>query len=326
MLYYPGRIEAPCPKGGASRQGHIIHSVPLAPPARRGQGHFPADRIGTKHSKERPDKMKKTILSLLFLLEILFLMIPYRLHAFSEATHLYIADHVFQDSAEKEDLHYGSVAPDIDFFVKRPEKWLTAFRDTHYDFVDLRPFALTPSQAAFANGWFTHNERDPWGADHFAHIDPGYVVEKAKQLTGLPADFGHLAIEVAVDVMLRDNDDPELGNKLLIALQRHSLEDRSLLIDLFVTDQQKTDRLTLILAEFNLRQIMVQYARALSLPAPGNKQAIAEWGSMLARRLYHANIPSSTLLNYLLDAIDLVKDDYKETVDAVIQGIKDNLE
>jgi hypothetical protein len=250
---------------------------------------------------------------------------PFPLYAFSQATHLYIADHVFEDSTEKNDLYYGSLAPDIDFFVRRPEKWPSAFEDTHHNFVDLRPFATTPAQGAFANGWITHNQRDPWGADHFAHIDPGYVVNKAKELTGLPADFAHLAIEVAVDVMLRDNDDPQLGNKLLSALQRHSLQDRNLLIDLFVTEEQKTDRLTLILAELNFRQIMVQYAKALSLPDPDNKEAIAKWGAMLARRLYRANIPSSTLLNYLLDAIDLVKDDYKETVDAVIQGMKDNL-
>jgi len=269
--------------------------------------------------------MKKTTFPLLFLMGILFVMIPFPLHAFSQATHLYIADHVFQDSVDKNDLYYGSIGPDIDFFVKRSEKWPSAFEDTHYNFVDLRPFASTPAQAAFANGWFTHNERDSWGADHFAHVDPGYVVNRAKQLTGLPADFAHLAIEVAVDVLLRDNDDPQLGNKLLSALQRHSLQDHYLLIDLLVTKENKTDRLTLNLAEINFRLIMTQYARALSLPDPDNKEAIAKWGAMLARKLYGANIPSSTLLNYLLDAIDLVKDDYKETVDATIQGIKDNL-
>ncbi len=253
------------------------------------------------------------------------MMIPSPLHAFSQATHLYIADHVFEESVNKNDLYYGSVGPDIDFFVSHPEKWRTAFGDTHYNFVDLRPFASNPSQEAFANGWFTHNERDSWGADHFAHIDPGYVINKAQRMTGLPVDFAHLAIEVAVDLLLRDNVDPQLGNKFLSALQRHSFQDRNLLIELLVTEEKKTDRLTLILAELNFRQIMTQYARALSLPDPDNKEAIAEWGVMLAKRLYHVNISSATLLNYLLDAIDLVKDDYKETVDTVIQGIKDNL-
>ncbi len=245
--------------------------------------------------------------------------------AFSQATHLYIADHVFEDSESKNDLYYGSIAPDIDFFVKRPEKWPTAFEDTHYNFVDLRSFASTPSQMAFANGWFTHNEKDVWGADHYAHIDPAYVINKAGKLTGIPADFAHLAIEVAVDVLLRDNEDAQLGGKMLNALHRHSMKDRSLLTYVLVTNQERTDRLTLVLAEMNFRQIMVQYARALSLPDPENKEAIAKWGSMLARRLYRMNIAPEMLLNVLEDAIDLCKDDYKDAVDAVIEGIKNSL-
>ena len=254
--------------------------------------------------------------------------------AFSQATHLYIADHVFQDvsgplapptSQFKPDLYYGSIGPDIDFFVRRPEKWPTAFGDTHSDFVDLRSFASTPSQMAFADGWFTHNERDSWGADHYAHIDPAYVINKAEQLTGIPLDFAHLAIEVAVDVLIKNNEDSQLGEKLLSALQHHSSQDRTLLIEVLVSAEKKTDRLTLILAELNFRQIMVQYARALSLPDPDNKEAIAKWGSTLAKRLYQLDVPPDMLLKVLNDAVDLVKDDYKATIDTVIEGIKTNL-
>jgi hypothetical protein len=258
-------------------------------------------------------------------MEFLWVLIPIRLHAFSQATHLYIADHVFPDVAQKNDLYFGSIAPDIDFSVRRPEKWPTAFNDTHYQFVDLRSFASNPPQISFADGWFTHNERDPWGADHYAHVDPGYVVNKAKELAGLPAEFAHLAIEVAVDVLLKDNEDPQLGEKLLSGLQRHSSQDRNLLTDVFVTDQKRTDRLTLILAELSFRQVMVQYARALSLPDPDNKEALAKWGAMLAQRLYQMKISSGVLLKVLNDAINLCNDDYKATVDTVIEGIKNNL-
>ncbi len=246
--------------------------------------------------------------------------------AFSQATHLYIADHVFSDAEYRNDVYYGSIGPDIDFFVKRSEKWATAYDDTHHQFVDLRPFTSNPYQMAFAKGWLTHNEEDPWGADHYAHIDPGYVVNKAKQLAGVPADLAHLAIEVAVDVLLRDNDDSQLGEKLLGAVQHHSSQDRSLLINVFVSDEQRTDRLTLLLAEINFRQTMIQYARALALPDPDNKEALAKWGVILARRFYQANVSSDMLLNVLNNAINLVKDDYKETVDAVIEGMKNNIQ
>ena len=265
--------------------------------------------------------MKRHLQISLILIAILW--IPSHLRAFSQATHLYIADHAFQDSGHKNDLYYGSIAPDIDFFVRQASKWPTAFDDTHHRFVDLRSFAGGPEQAAFAGGWLTHNEEDPWGADHIAHIDPGYVVSKAEGLSGVPSEFAHLAIEVAVDVLLK-NEDPELGDKLLGALQRHSSKDRALLTEVFVSEQQATDRLTLILAEMSFRQIMVSYARALSLQDPEDKNALAKWGVMLAKRLYRVEVSSDLLLRILEDAIELCKDDYKKTVDAVIEGIKNN--
>ena len=70
---------------------------------------------------------------------------------------------------------------------------------------------------------------------------------------------------------------------------------------------------------------MVQYARALSLPDPDNKEALAKWGAMLAQRLYQMKISPDVLLKVLNDAIDLCKDDYKATVDTVIEGMKNNL-
>jgi hypothetical protein len=178
---------------------------------------------------------------------------------------------------------------------------------------------------AFANGWLTHNEEDPWGADHYAHIDPGYIINKAEGLSGIPSEFAHLAIEVAIDVLLK-NEDPLLGEKLLNALQRHSWKDRTLLTDVFVKNQERTDRLTLMIAELNFRQIMVQYARALSKPAPEDNQALAQWGAMLAQKLYGVSISSDFLKGILEDAIDLVKGDYKQTIDAVIEGMKNNLQ
>jgi len=279
-------------------------------------------------------EMKKEIRLWMLLLGMVIFVIPSHVGAFNSATHLYIAEHVFQEvsgplappaSQFKPDLYYGSIGPDIDFFVRRPEKWLTAFDDTHHQFVDLRPLASSPAQMAFANGWLTHNEEDPWGADHYAHIDPGYIINKAEGLSGIPSEFAHLAIEVAIDVLLKD-EDPLLGEKLLNALQRHSWKDRTLLTDVFVKNQERTDRLTLIIAELNFRQIMVQYARALSKPAPEDKEALAQWGAMLAQKLYGVRISSDFLKGILEDAIDLVKDDYKQTIDAVIEGIKNNLQ
>jgi len=46
---------------------------------------------------------------------------------------------------------------------------------------------------------------------------------------------------------------------------------------------------------------------------------------MLAQRLYQMKLSPDVLLKVLNDAIDLCKDDYKATVDTVIEGMKNNL-
>ena len=69
----------------------------------------------------------------------------------------------------------------------------------------------------------------------------------------------------------------------------------------------------------------IQYAKALALPSPGDREALAQWGVQLAQKLYGLRISSDYILGALEDAIELCKDDYKETVDTVIEGIKNNL-
>lgn len=105
--------------------------------------------------------IKRTLQILVIMVAIFW--VPSHLGAFSFATHLYIADQAFLNSDHKYDLYYGSILPDIDFFVKQSWKWPTAFGDTHHRYVDLRPHADGPAQMAFAEGWLTHNEEDPWG-------------------------------------------------------------------------------------------------------------------------------------------------------------------
>lgn len=149
-------------------------------------------------------------------------------------------------------------------------------------------------------------------------------MKKAEGLSGINAEFAHRAVEVAVDLLLK-NEDPELGDKLLKSIQRHSWKDRTLLLDVFVSNEDRTDRLTLLIAEMNFRQMAIQYAKALALPSPGDREALAQWGVQLAQKLYGLRISSDYILGALEDAIELCKDDYKETVDTVIEGIKNNL-
>jgi len=104
-----------------------------------------------------------------FLIAITLILAPSFVQAFNPAAHIYIADQVFEYCGRKIELYYGSIAPDLAMYVAMPEKWLTAFDDTHHNYIDLRSYAFGSTQKAFAKGWLTHNEE--WGADYYAHIN-----------------------------------------------------------------------------------------------------------------------------------------------------------
>lgn len=271
--------------------------------------------------------MKRLIRFSSFLMVVCLIIGPSLVQAFNPATHIYIADKVFRNCRPKIDLYYGSIAPDLALYVPDPEKWPTAFDDTHYNYINLSSYALRFSQKAFALGWLTHNEE--WGADHYAHIeyplggDKGYVIEKAELLssqTGMDPEFAHYAIEAGIDLLLK-NDDPKLGEKLLKANLLRSRQDRQLLVEVLVRKESRTDRLTLAGAELIFRNLVGQYAEALALSSPKDKEALAELGAQLALEMYGIEILPEEVLDLLNIAIGLCEQDYKTVIDYTIEQI-----
>jgi hypothetical protein len=254
---------------------------------------------------------------------------PFTTHAFNSGTHLYIAEQVLQKCTQKIDLYYGSIAPDLSLYVAEPQNWPTSFEDTHYKYIDLRPYALGSKQKAFALGWLTHNEE--WGADYYAHIKcpigngEGYVIEKAKILssqTNLKLEFAHYVIEVTIDLLLKNNDDHKLGEKLLLANLFRSWEDRNLLVKVLVLKEKNTDWFTLATTELTFRNLVNQYAMALVLPSPYDKEALAELGVQLAWEMYGIKVTKEEVLYILEAAISLCEGDYKEVIEYTIGQIR----
>jgi hypothetical protein len=145
---------------------------------------------------------------------------------------------------------------DKDLYIPDDPMWPLgqAFMDTHYYSVDLPYTRWKPAQKAFAKGWKTHNEI--WGADFYAHgpvyhRNPdgsytisrynGYVIDRAEELISwgllygisLDPELGHFAVEVAIDLLLLENNDRYLGQKLLGAALPRSPEDLNLLSGVF---------------------------------------------------------------------------------------------
>lgn len=249
--------------------------------------------------------------------------------AWCPATHIYIADKVFPDHDRKVDLWYGSIAPDLVAWVSHPRKWPTSFRDTHYNYIDLRSHATNPQTGAFAAGWLTHNEE--WGADYYAHVeDPfgvrrGYVVRKARELhiefPDLKQEFAHWVVEIAVDLLLKNNVDPTLGKKLMTATVFRSLSDQFLLSKVLITEEDRTEWITLASAETTFRMMLIRYARALILPNPDDEQAIVELGAQLAGEVYGIKVTPEKLLEILRFTMRLCEGDYEEVVTYTIYGI-----
>lgn len=249
--------------------------------------------------------------------------------AFNPGAHMYIAENVFPSVAEKTDLFYGSMAPDIALYVPAG-KWDTAFNDTHYEYIKLSPYAWGAQQKAFTKGWLTHNE--DWGADWYAHGHypdyNGYVNRNAFFLTQQPGytdysiEFMHFAVEVAIDVLLKSQDH-DLGEKMLKAVVFRSPGDRDLLLRVLWWKYNRTDWVTLVSTELAFRSLVTRYATALALPAPLDRLALASLGVQLAKELFGIeNITEQQLLDLLNDAIGLCADDYMDPIKAAIQGIK----
>jgi hypothetical protein len=250
---------------------------------------------------------------------------------FNPATHIYITEHVYQ-YAWSVDLAYGSIAPDIDQYVADPSAWPTAYEDTHFNYSDLTAFSIGWTQRIFAIGWRSHGEK--CGADLYAHfVDPftgndsegGYVVlmaaELKKYLPDLPDEVAHFAIETAVDLLMQNNVDHGLGQKVLRASLFRSREDRNLLTRVLVLRDHRTDFLTLATAELTFRTLVAEYAAALSLPKPLNIAAVAALGAELSQELFGQAATKEELLGILSAAMDVCRTTYRPAVMDTISRI-----
>ena len=282
--------------------------------------------------------MKKMLKHMVFFLVVIAILSPVLGQAFNPAAHVYIAGkvarQVFPFTFDKVNLYYGSIAPDISSYT---DSWPNGFCETHYGFTKL-PYAWwNPIQKAFAQGWEIHSEIGPWGADYYAHwahgysgscpftpqMYDGYVPTQARILAAnffLNEDLAHFAIEVAIDILLVDNKDHSLGQKLLSAALFRSPGVVNFLAN--VEDMGVTPE-ALSSAESTFRNLVINYATALTLCDPLRMALLGEIGVQIASA-YGVDIDSATVQEILRTAVDQCKTTYYEPVDQAIKGIINN--
>ena len=260
-------------------------------------------------------------------------------HAFNSAAHVYIADQVapkvFPLTFDRTDLNYGSIAPDISTYVTSPGIWVNGFCETHYLFTKLDYPWWNLIQKAFAQGWQIHNEMHPWGADYWAHgtcsvcpsnctyndyvnLKASILINSIHPLLDNHFELAHFAIEVAIDLLLVDNKDHFLGEKLLGAALFRSPEDLKLLTKTFVgLPVGGTTSETLSSAESTFRNLVINYATALTLPEPLRMGVLGQLGVQVANGMGVTNITSDQVQAILKAAISLCPDYYDPLQDAI---------
>jgi len=297
---------------------------------------------------------------------ILFWLAPGPSYAWGPATHAYIAHELGseQGRADLEEV-YGAVLPDAFNLMFGDPLQESLWTQTHYEFMQLVEKAESNSDKALAYGFASHNEA--WGADRTAHIsstshpEAGYVIRKRDELAAilepqvrfflllsgvfnagavvkevLPT-VADSAIETAVDLLVCRNEDPQIGERLVLAARARGWSAPILLSKAYAHDLAATAGTTeavasslIIAAEKEFREQIELYGAALAQEEPIN--VLAEQGAELAKLLLAAehgtivDIPADLMTQILDEAIEVVKDDYAAELAATVAQVRLELE
>jgi hypothetical protein len=246
------------------------------------------------------------------------------LHGFGSAGHVYIAQRALFTVSSN--ALYGSMAPDIIGYL--PPDYAEMFEPTHVYF-NLVPKAVTLPERMFALGWMTHNQK--WGADWFAHEKHGgYAWFKGRQILDTAASMGvdlrglnkadllgHLAAEIAVDLLLAQRD-PLLGMKVYAAAQLRSASIPNFLWQSGAIPLQALA----IEGEAGFREFTKQYAVALAFSSPSNLDPMAELVAAVAVQQYGAPVDAAMVKGVLGLSIQLCQPDYLPVVEAATRQVQ----
>ena len=217
----------------------------------------------------------------LVVMVVTVVLVGARIQAWNPAAHIYIAQKVYPAYAASPDLVYGAIAPDMAMYVPAGMNWDSAFWDTHWTAIDLRPWAWNAAQRTFAKGWVTHNEM--YAADHYAHGYPplylaGYITLRANLLAAaaqIAPDLAHMAIETAVDLRMQ-NAHPHLAGLAQSVASAPPSSARAVLTRAMVWwPLQRTDFQTLAVTQQAFNHVVVRVCGrpgsigAAGLPAHG---------------------------------------------------------
>jgi hypothetical protein len=291
----------------------------------------------------------------LFILAVLLLAFtPSTALPWGWGTHAYFANQfgAFFGSQNLQEI-YGAVLPDAYAAIPSLEVQEQFFWQTHYEFCDFVKKAK-PVLPAVGRGFASHNEDS--GADYSAHIQNltlgtqgGYVIVKQYQLVinnillfnkiteSLPSDVAelvvaraaHAAVEVAVDLWLKREQDPAWGARLFLAA---SFRDPRIPVLLVKAYKNEIDKSVIRNAEAVFRQAAISYSSAFLFEEEVTVQLLAAQAAdqlrqdveLISEGTLSLVVDPNDLAVILYAAMNLVKDDYSEELSATLGMIRAN--
>jgi hypothetical protein len=324
---------------------------------------FPSPLTETRHllnparGKKGEAHMKTWIVMRLFILAVLLLAFtPSTALPWGWGAHGYFANRfgaVFGSQNLQE--NYGAVLPDVYAAVPSLEVQELFFWQTHYEFCDFVKEAK-PVLPAVGRAFGSHNE--DFLADYSAHIQnltlgihgEGYVMVKQNQLVSENSEIfekirgslppyvanlivdrvAHAAVELAVDFMLKRNQDPAWGARLFLAASFRDPRIPDLLAEAY---KDVIDESVIRNAEAVFRQGVITYSWAFLFKEEVTVQLLVAQAAdqlrqdvqLISGGALSLDVDPNDLALLLYAAMDLVEDDYFTELSDTLRVIRGNL-
>jgi hypothetical protein len=306
-------------------------------------------------------------LILILIIGFVVCVVPALAFGWGAATHAYLAKELGHEPGVMNlQEMYGAVIPDIFNLMYGYEHQGYLWNKTHYEFMKVVDEGKYDESRAFGYGFASHNE--DWGADHTAHINSvginsgeGYVVTKkkilapqlklgmtlflnSKGITYTPELLDELslaiadsAVESAVDLLVSQNEDTQIGTRMLAAAKLRSPFVPMLLSKAYAKDFAgeagiiaEEAILLIVETETQFKEYMELYGGILT--QENAVDLMAEQGAKLAEQMLEGQhgiiveVPSALMKTALLAAVDVVKNDYSEELAATLDYVAGQLE
>jgi hypothetical protein len=309
-------------------------------------------------------KQKIIIVSLIFLL-----LVPASLFAWGSATHAYYAKHLGSNKGylNLQEM-YGAMVPDMFNIMFGSPYFDYLWSQSHEKIQKVMKCAITSNTKAFALGYASHN--DVWGADYTAHhhgcttpgigyveaqienlaptfeaaivqilldnnIDPQQANEWANQFA---PSVTHGAVETAVDILIKRNEDPAIGARIIAASRFRASSIPLLLVAAYADDFAKEFGLNFIAAsgiivgaEAGFREFASYYGYMFTKNETALIQLLSAYGAGLAQLFMKATtgsditVPKKAMADILTYTIGAVESSYAGEVAATLAYLENEM-